>query len=332
MKLSVSINGVAVSGLMQAVISTNNYYSSDTFSLTFAMGAAPLRAIAWWALLSSASVQVSYSGSDLPDSGEIITGDVDAMVIDPIAQTVSIEGRDLSARLIDSYVQQDFVNQTASDIVSTLAVQFGLNVQVTETDGSIGRYFEDGYTKLSLGQFSNIRSNWDLVVQLAREQTFDVFVQGTTLAFQPAGVLTEAPVTIGPRDVMTLHLEQNLALQATPAVTVQSWSSQQMAAYSSAGTSDNSGTTPGYLFSGSNLTASQADAYALQYTNEVNRLRTTLRLEMPWSLALNPRRLLNLNNTNSSFDGLYQIDQVDRHYSSTLGSTQTVRAVSWYMA
>lgn len=337
MALIISVNGIPASGLLNASITTSNYFSSDTFSLSFAIGNAPLADLATWSQLSNAYVEVAYAGTLYPTGVDLIAGNVDSLVADPILNIMSIEGRDLSAALVDTYLQQDFVNQTASEIVETIAGQHGLEAQVTPTLGNIGRYFGDGYTKLSLGQFSGVRSHWDLVVQLAREQNFDVFVQGNTLSFQPTASVLDPVVQITPRDVTTLRVERRLAIQPSATVVVQSWNSQNMAAYSS--------TTPdpeqasslisdiqsqhSYLFSKSNLTSLQADLLASRYTAEISRLRTVLHLEMPWSFFFSARSLISLLGTNSAFDGLYQVDCVERHYDPISGSSQTIRAVPW---
>ena len=86
-------------------------------------------------------------------SQTLITGMVDTIHVDPIHGTVGIDGRDMSASLIDSYRQQDFVNHTASEIVTSIAQSHGLQPVVTSTQGITGRYYNDGYTKLSIGQF-----------------------------------------------------------------------------------------------------------------------------------------------------------------------------------
>jgi len=61
-------------------------------------------------------------------------------------------------------------------------------------------------------------------------------------------------------------------------------------------------------------------------------LQTVLHVEMPWSLAVSARSMILLQNTGTSFDGLYQVDCIERRYSSATGSGQAVTAVSWPVA
>jgi hypothetical protein len=83
-----------------------------------------------------------------------------------------------------------------------------------------------------------------------------------------------------------------------------------------------------FLFSGSNFTAQQVDASATRYAAEIERLSLTLNAEMPWDLTLSPRTLILVDESNSAFDTAYEIDHVERHYSTQLGSSQIIRAVA----
>jgi hypothetical protein len=262
MGLQVSVNNVHASGLLQASITTSNYFSADSFSLTFALGHGSLANLEPWATSPAPDVTVVDSGP--PIAASLITGTADSLIIDPILRTITIEGRDLSASLIDSCSQRDFVNQTASEIVETIASDHGLSAQATPTSGNVGRYFGDGFTKLSLGQSSKARSDWDLIAQLARERNYDAFVQGTALVFQPAADASQIALQISPGDVSAMRLERSFAIDRTTTVKVQSWNSQRVALYSSANSDASVTPSPdsavaipqGYLFSQSNLTSS----------------------------------------------------------------------------
>jgi prophage tail gpP-like protein len=335
MELQIGLNGNLIQGLLYASIVTSNCFSSDSYALTFAMGPSPLGDIAFWSTLSSAYIAVNVITSEEPTSRSLITGMIDTILVDPIQGTVSVEGRDLSSSMIDSYRQQDFVNQTASEVASAVALYHGLTPVVTATSGSVGRYYGDGYTRLSLGQFSRLRSDWDLVVQLARENGFDVFVQGTTLFFQPSKSTGAIPRHLAFHDVKTIRFEQTLAIAGNTTARVQSWNSQNMASYdtnSSGGDADTSQASTSasdqpFLFPASNFTSQQVTDSAERYAAELNRLAVVLHAEMPWDLTLSPRAIIFIDETDSTFDTTYQVDSIERHYSTTSGSTQTIRAI-----
>jgi hypothetical protein len=333
-QLQVTLDGSSVQGLLHASITTGNRFSSDFYALTFAMGSSPLCDIAFWSSLSQNYVEVSVSTRYYLPSQSLISGMIDTVVVDVVQGTVAIEGRDLSSSMIDAYRQQDFVNQTASEIATAVALFHGLTPVVTATSGSVGRYYGDGYTRLSLGQFSRLRSDWDLVVQLARENSFDAFVQGTSLFFQPSADPNDMPVQIGLDEVKVMRFEQTLALAENSTARVQSWSSQNMASYDSSSSGADEPRVPSttndqpFLFSTSNLTSQQVANSAQRYAAELGRLRLVLHIEMPWDLRISPRTPILIDETNSSFDGTYQTDSIERQYSTTTGSRQTIRAIN----
>jgi hypothetical protein len=335
LELQVSIDGQQCSGLLDASIETTNCFSADTYSLTFAISPNLSDRIAYWSTVSSGYVEVSAIGFATygPAIQSLITGMIDTVHVDPIRGTVGIEGRDLSSSMIDSYRQQDFVNQTASEIVSTIARYHGLQPQVMATSERIGRYYGDGYSKLSLGQFSRLQSDWDAVVLLARHSGYDAFVQGQSLYFQPEVGPADGSFPISIQDVRSMRIERDLRFASSSTAAVQSWNSQNMAAYrsnnGSGGVRQDQGSSKEsapFLFSGSNCTPQQVDDLAMRYAQELDRLGTLLHLDMPWDLALSPRAAILLNGTNSSFDTMYKIDSIERRYSSYSGSSQVVRA------
>jgi hypothetical protein len=335
-ELQVMLNGSQVQGLLHASIVATNCFSSDSFALTFALGAPPLCDIALWSSVSDGYIEIGVAASYEPTPQSLISGMIDTIVIDPIRGTAAIEGRDLSSTMIDSYRQQDYVNQTASEVVSTIASYHGLVPAVTATSANVGRYYGDGYTRLSLGQFSRLRSDWDLVVQLARENNFDVFVQGSTLFFQPSTSFNGIPVQIALRNVKTMRLERTLTIRSTAIARVQSWNSQNMTSYTSNSAEDGAGATPApaatdnqpFLFSASNFTSQQVADSASRYASELNHLGIAVHIEMPWDLALSPRTIIMIDETDSAFDATYKIDHMERHYSTTSGSSQTFRAAT----
>jgi hypothetical protein len=335
--VQVALNGDQISGLLRASIMTTNHFSADTFALTFALDNRSAENISFWSNLSSGLVEVV--AVTLSESGltyqSLITGMIDNFQVDPVQRTIGLEGRDLSSSMIDSYRQQDFVNQTASEIVVAIAQYHNLGPVVTSTSGNVGRYYSDGYTKLSLGQFSRVQSDWDLVVQLARLNDFDVFVGGQSLYFQPSGVNNGVNIIVSLQNVESARIERSLSVSPDTIASVQSWNSQNMASYNStaagSGTdavdqSVSAGSVP-FLFSGSNYTSQQVTDAADRYTAELVRLRTVLHLGMPWDLSFMPRATCLLQDTDSMFDTVYRIESVERQYCSTSGSRQSIQAV-----
>src|SRR3978361_668939 len=102
-ELQVTINGSLILGLLQATIVTSNCFSSDSYALTFAVGTSLSGSTAFWSTLSSAYVEISEIAATEQTSQILIRGMIDTIHINPAVGIVSIEGRDLSSSLIDSY-------------------------------------------------------------------------------------------------------------------------------------------------------------------------------------------------------------------------------------
>ena len=310
LSFQVLINGISVSGLLSASIVTTNCFSADTFSLSISMGSQSENNLAFWASIYSAYVEISVTSSGFPTFVSLMTGMIDTVHIDPIQKIVALEGRDLSATMIDAYRQQDFVNQTASEVVAAIANYHGLTPAVTPTTEIVGRYFSSGYTKLSLGQFSRVRSDWDFLVQLARENRFDVFVEGKTLYFQPSAIFDGLPIVLSLTDAKRVRIERNLTVSQAIAADVQSWNSQGMASYRSNVSGNSVAVTQSppvsgsssFLFSASNFTSEQVQASANQYAEELGRLATIAHLDMPWDLTITPRASILLIGTATALD------------------------------
>ncbi len=326
--IQVTIDGTPIYGLLRASIVATNSFCADTYVLTFAIGAQPQNDIGFWASVTSGIVTVSAGQTSPygPIYNPLITGIIDAIGVDPVHGVATVEGRDLSGRLVDCYRQQDFVNQTASEIVATIAQYHGLPPQVAATEGNVGRYYADGYTKLSLGQYSRLQSDWDLIVELAREAAFDVYVQGTSLYFQPQTVPMGVPIGLSLHQVQGLFIERNVNVSLNATAQVQSWNSRDMASYSSLPNQQTGPASLPFLFSGSNYTSQQVTNSMSQYGAELARLATTLRIEMPWNPALTPRTIIVLSGTNSVLDRAYRIDSVESRFSGASGSEQTIFA------
>ena len=329
-----TINGNPVYGILHISVMKSNCYTADTFSATFAIGPPPLNGIKFWASLSNVYLEINIKTGPVSGTITLITGMLDLMTIDPINGIVSVEGRDLSASLVDSSSQEDFVNQTASEIVKIIAQNHGLDAVISSTFGSVGRYVEDNYTKLSLGQFSRFRSDWDLIVELARENGYDVFVEGRTLYFQPAVDIAFGSRRLYRSNYRSIRLERVLSQNTTQSVHMRSWNCQNMVSYVSDSSLDTNGTgqasnivtNANYLFSTPNLTSHQVDQSAVRYDREVRRLRVVVVIEGPWDLGISPRAPFYIAETYSILDGPYQVESIERHYTSSSGSSQTIRA------
>ena len=325
-------NGEPVEGVISAQVRSNNHYAADCFSVALAMdpdlpGSAP-----FWADSSDILLDLRFSLDGIAFI-PLILGAVDSVVLDVITNTVRLQGRDLSAALIETRTQETFSNRTASEIAAILAGRHGLGASVTPTTTPVGRYYQNEHDRITLSQFSRATTEWDLLVFLARQEGFDVFVQGSTLYFQPAVGESGPAAFLQPGDLIDLRLRRSLTLAHDIEVTVKSWNSRLQSAFTQAVRASPSGaisSTPAqnYVFVRPNLTPDQALNFAQQRLTELTAHERVIELTMPGELALTPRSMITLYGTRSSFDQSYFIDAIERQIRGNGGFTQHVRAKS----
>jgi phage protein D len=334
-EVNATLDDVALQGILAVTLTSTNSYSADCYTIVIHVGNSPLNNLEYWRVCTGGYIELSLAiqpGTAMPLT---ISGYIDQIIIDQVGSTVSIEGRDLSALMIDSFQQQDFVNQSASEIVASVATRHGLGASVTPTTGFVGRFYGDGYTRVSLGQFSKIQSDWDLVAQLARENQFDAYVLLSTLYFAPQNVSMAPAATLSFQNTTALRIDRRLAASIQNNIRIQSWNSQSMASYIKGpavvqvGTflTAPAGVASPYLFSAPNLIQSQADADAVRYQSEVSRLQTVLEVEMPFNPSVRARSLIQITGISPSINGNYLVDFVETNYRASSGTTQRVSAI-----
>lgn len=323
-RLDVLLNGIALAGVIDAEISSIGHYAADRFRLRVALSA---NAASVWAQTPMAiELRVSL-GSGLVS---LVQGNVDRLDIDPIRHEVELEGRDLTASLIEARTQEAFVNQTSSQIATLLAGRHGLTANITPTSVPVGRYYQSEHSSITLGQFARATTEWDLLIYLAQREGFEVWVQGSTLYFNPVSIGSMIGMSVSPSDCIDLRLSRALTLARDITVVVKSWNSRQKKAFTETAR-HSSGSGGGqsaltYVYVMPNLTPADALARAQQILAELSQHERNVDLTMPGELTLAPRAPVTLLNTGTDFDGTYEIASVTRRLSERGGFVQTVRA------
>ncbi len=324
-RLVILANGSPLAGAIEAEVTSNSHYAADRFHARLALDADPGTA-AFWAGAAEVLADIRFSLDGGPGSS-LILGAVDRVEIDPIRRLVHIEGRDLTARLIEARTQESFSNRTASEIATILARRHGLTPVVTDTNTPVGRYYQNEHDRITLDQFSRAMTEWDLLVWLAGQEGFQVFVRGTALYFQPAAA-TPRVVPIAPADTLSLRLQRALTLARDIEVTVKSWNSRQQNAFvQTARAAGHGGGSPQKLvLVRPNLSPDQALKLAQATLADLTRHRMVAQLTMPGELGLLPGDALALSGTDGGFDQTYIVDSIQRRLSARHGFVQHIRA------
>jgi len=322
---NVLVNGVPLAGIESIAVSNNLYLGANRFAIT----AAITEDIAdiWSAVPLSIEVQIGLDGG----WASFILGDADSIEIDPIRQDIQLAGRDLTARFLLSQTQQTFENQTSSEIASAIVTRHGLVPQVTATSTLVGRYFGTSRTRTAMYQNARATNDWDLLVWLAEIEGFDLWVDGSTLYFQPPS--TSGPtLTICPADCIELSLHRSLDIAAGVSIQVKSWDCQTQQSVSQTLSSVNSpNSNISLVIVRPNLPPGDATLMAQQALAQMTAHERVISFTVPGDLTTAPRMTIELTSTGTDFDGTYQVAEIERCFSLREGFVQHVRArsVAW---
>lgn len=342
-RVRILCGGAVLPTPVSASITANSSYHASTFALTFAISRAEL---AWWDVPPPWVVDVQVS-TDGVGFSTLITGEVDSVDLDVASGLLGLAGRDFTAALIEARTMETFQNQTASQIAQTIATRHGLSAVVTPTTALAGVFYQQDHIRLSLGEFARARTEWDILTYLAQHEGYDVWVQGTTLHFQPqpspgtadfAVTLTRGPGGSLDANVEHLRCLRALTLAKDIEVEVRSWNSRRQYGFTKSAraigakvaavqpASNQVGTTTQrYVFVRPNLTEDQALQLAQQMLEQLGRQERNVEIVMPGETSLSPRSQVAIVGTGSSFDQGYWVDSIERHIDMHSGFRQTLR-------
>ncbi len=323
-RITVLADGSPLPNLIDADISSNAHFAAARFRLRLAID--PPSAATLLQTGTVIDIQLSLGGAPV----SILQGEADTLSMDVLNQTLEVDGRDLTARLLDARTQETFSNQTASEIARTLAARHGLTANVTATNTLVGRYYENEHDRITLGQFARSTTEWDLLTFLAAREGFEVFVAAQMLTFGPADA-SASPVTLTPALCLSLQLDHALTLARDIQVTVKSWNTRQQAAFtqtarSPAGGSRSKGGPPQRIIVvRPNLAPADALQLAQRILADLSAHERVVHAELPGELTLTPRTRIQLTGTGTDFDQVYNVAELDRHFHADHGFTERLR-------
>ena len=315
-RIRVLADGVEVPGLQMAGVSSNNHLAADRFHLRLAAGAGGLGALD--AVDVRLDVQVSLDGGWT----SLVLGEADSVSLDATRGLIEVEGRDLSALLLDARVDETFANRTSSEIAEELGGRHGLQVEADRTGTLVGRYYQSEHGRVTTGQFSKAMSEWDLLAFLAGREGFDLFVEGEVLRF---GARRDgAVVTVGPGDCTSLQLDHALGMARAIEVTVRSWDQHGAEAVVRTARGGGGGRARRQAVVRPNLPAEEAQRLAERILADQVRHEWTARLAMPGELSITARHVVEIAGTGTAWDRRYAVGEVSRQVSVREGFTQHV--------
>lgn len=312
----VSVDGVPVPGLVSLQVVAGGYFLAGRFQAAFALGAAFGFGADYFAALTNQSVLIEAAQDGLGFT-LLLTGRVDTVRIDFKNKLAVIGGRDLTGVLIDAEIAESFVNQTASQIASTIAARHGLTPYVTSTSTLVGQYYQLDHARTALGVNARVTTEWDLLTELALAEGFVVSVTGNALNFGPpqSGI----PVFVTPANFVSLSFDMIVAMPG--AVTAKSWNCRSKSVVT-----ETQGTGLNTTIIRPNLMQAQAQALAQGHLQTLNQHQLILQGVMPADVTLMPGMQLMLAGTDSGLDQAYVVDAVTRRLDGKSGFAQDIRA------
>ena len=315
-RLRLLADGVDLPGVLGADVWSNNYLAADRFHVRLAAGAGAM------GIVDAPGVRLDLQVGLGGDWTSLVQGEADTVALDPIRGVMDLEGRDLSALLIDSRVDETFANQTSSEIAVLLAARHGLAAAADRTETLVGRYYQSEHDRTTMGQFSRAISEWDLLAYLAQREGFDLFLEGDALWFGAGG--TEAIVEVGVADCLGLQMEHALGMQRAIEVTVRSWDQRGGEAVVQTARGGGGGRAWRHSVVRPNLPPDEAQRLAERTLADLVRHERTVRMTMPGELSITPRRRVALVGAGPDWDRVYGVREVSRHVDVRHGFTQRV--------
>jgi phage protein D len=336
---AVSVNGalLPLAAVISVEVTNASHFTADSYRVELAVGGLPAAYNrAYWS--SSANDQISVGITLNGEAAkQFILGQVDDIDCSLDGRTITLKGRDLSAAFIDNKTAEKFQNQTSSQIAQTLAIRRGLDSNVTATTTLAGDYYEIDHTVLTQEQ-----TEWDLLIYLAQQEGFDVWVSGTTLYFQPPPAKAATPYLLlwsEPGDgtfasnAAHINVKRSQTLAKDIDVAVRSWNQKQQRAFTvhAKRTGSDKGQRAGgkgqlYTFNRPNLSRDQAQKLAQSILYDLSQHEMVLSASLPGDNALITRSMVKLVGTASSWDQVYYPDTVVRSLSMADGYRMELRA------
>ena len=325
------VNGARANAIISIEVNNNNYYQADHFEVTLSLSGQPQATNwAWWVAQKDLVVECFIGFPTDPNHftekelDSLILGSVDSMEIDPVKNEIMLSGRDYTAKFIDARTTQKYVNQTSSQIATTLATQNGLTAQVTTTKSRAGQYYAAENSKLAKAM-----PQWDLLTFLANQEGFDVYVKGTTLYFNPKATAGDSyalqwnakPTFNG----MAINFTRDLSKAHDVYVLVRYTDIKNKKGLTVSDPQGKPGKAQQFIYNYKPATREQALQFAQKQRAAISQHEIKLSASLPGDNILNARTPIQVTGTGTAFDQTYYAESVERRLSKG-GYTMNIRA------
>ncbi len=311
-RLQVMVDGAAVEGVVTADIFATSLLSADRFRVQLAGGD--------FGALQRPGVRVMIAAAMADEAWTpLVTGQVDSVSWDAAYRLLDVEGRDLSAVLMETQAGETFANQTSSEIVTAVAARNGLGADVEATDMPVGRYYQGQHDRMTLGQYARAQTEWDLLAWLAGQEGFELGMVGDRLSF---GRRETAEMVLETAMCSAVEVQQQIGLSRPLRVTVRSWGTRTGKAIEAQAEVGGEGAVWSQAIVRPNLSSDEAERLAQRTVADLRRHAWTGQVSMPGELALTARSRVALSGAGDGWNRSFDVVGLDRHIDARRGFTQ----------
>lgn len=311
--LRVLASGAVLPGVVAAEVESLSAAAAARFKVRLVSSDAVL------SMLADPAAQIEVrAGVGGPDE-QLVLGRMDHVARDPLRGLVDIEGRDLTALLLDSRPEALFVNRTAGDIAQSLAQDVGLSCDAAASGDTVGRLYGAERDRLALARFARAATAWDQLAMLASAEGLRAWVVGETLYLRADDGSPAVPLDSGATTALRLIWQPALARGVE--VSVASWGTRlgQVAN----GRSGQSGGVRHRIVR-PNLAVGEAQALAARARAEVVRHERAIEAAMPGELAMRAGGLVQFTGV-VGWEGAWRVNSLRRVLETRGGFRQFIR-------
>lgn len=263
----------------------------------------------------------------------VFLGDVDYLNWGYPNLFATLYGRDYTARFIDENTTDKYPSNTSSQIISLFADKHGLKKNIASTSVAVGSYYSDQYSKVLM-----TTSEWDLMMFLAQQENFDLYVDNDTVIFQPKTdtqtyyvlELKEVSKGTATSNVVKIEFKRNYTIANDISVVVHGYDLYSQKKYTQTARRRHVPTRgtkkQKYIASIPNLTQEQATQLAKNIALQLSLHEKTFDADLAGDTILTPRSVIKVTGFSPRFDQVYYPVTITKHMDYESGLTMSVSA------
>ncbi|MGR3717178.1 MAG: hypothetical protein ACU0B1_10565 [Thermohalobaculum sp.] len=309
MSARVTLDGVDLGGAVDVSVTCDDRMSAGWFDVraTWTGGELPVG--------SRAVVEITDT-----ETGDVfIEGRIDQVCVDIKRQSVNLRGRDFAADLIGATSTEAYENQSALDVVGTIAARHRLAAAVDLPALMIGRTFQASITRTIVNQYTRLQTDWEILCAIARRCGTGLRVSGRKLVMEDKQSVS-ATTRIDAGQLLECSVSWDMTIQDGGQVTVMSWdSAREQVVRTTLGTEGS-----GLYFGRPNLAADVVEGIAGGLRRELQGAGTRVRLTKAVDPSLAPGAKIALALEKSPMDGVYRVQSICRRFSARHGAVEEI--------